>query len=89
MTTVRDVRGESQTETFLVNVELPNRVRFAGIRVTRGVMADADVLIGMDIITRGDFAVTNFEGVTKFSFRCPSEGHIDFVEEHNKTQVAA
>jgi hypothetical protein len=30
------------------------------------------VLIGMDIITRGDFTVTNFEGKTIMSFRMPS-----------------
>lgn len=49
--------------------------------MTRGTRFDADILIGMDIITLGDFAVTNYEGVTKLSFRVPSQRHIDFVEE--------
>lgn len=35
----------------------------------------------MDIISRGDFAVTNFAGKTTFSFRVPSIQRIDFVEE--------
>ena len=41
----------------------------------------ADVLIGMDIINEGDFAVTNLNGRTKFSFRVPSQADIDFVRE--------
>ena len=42
-------------------------------------MLGTDVLIGMDVINNGDFAVSNHGGVTKFSFRLPSQGHIDFV----------
>src|SRR3972149_10734968 len=37
-----------------------------------------DILIGMDLITLGDFAITNKDGQTMFSFRHPSLGHIDF-----------
>ena len=44
-------------------------------------MGEADVLVGMDIINTGDFAVTNLGGITKFSFRFPSLEHIDFVEQ--------
>ena len=33
----------------------------------------------MDIITQGDFAVTNHGGRTTFSFRCPSLQQIDFT----------
>jgi len=29
----------------------------------------------------GDFAVSNFNGTTKFTFRLPSLGHIDFVQQ--------
>ncbi len=35
----------------------------------------------MAVITRGDFAVTNADGFTQFSFRTPSQEHIDFVAE--------
>jgi hypothetical protein len=41
-------------------------------------VADADVLIGMDIIGEGDFAVTHQDGKTTFSFRVPSLKTIDF-----------
>ena len=40
-----------------------------------------DVLIGMDIINRGDFAVSNRNGKTMFSFRIPSMSDFDFQSE--------
>lgn len=40
----------------------------------------AEMLIGMDVITKGDFAITNFQGNTIMSFRIPSVSKIDFVE---------
>jgi hypothetical protein len=46
-------------------------------------MGKTDVLIGMDIISRGDFALTHKEGKTVFSFRYPSLATIDFfASEH-------
>ena len=56
-------------------------MRFPGLLVIQGVLRDADVLVGMDIINQGDFAVTNPDGRTKFSFRVPSIADIDFVAE--------
>ena len=73
---------------FLVNIGLPNRVAFVGVRVTKGVFPGADVLIGMNIISRGDFAVTNRDGRTKFSFRIPSQADIDFVVEDRRNRQA-
>ena len=82
MAKVYHVDGLSQVETYLVNIGLLNNVGYSGVRVTKGDLPDgADILIGMNIINTGDFAVTNFNGITKFSFRVPSVGHIDFVEE--------
>lgn len=37
-----------------------------------------DLLIGMDIISLGDFVISNYKGKTCFSFRIPSQDHIDF-----------
>ncbi|MCH7956663.1 MAG: hypothetical protein IIB63_03820, partial [Proteobacteria bacterium] len=75
----------SQAETYLVNIGLPNSVLFYGVRVTKGTLSSgANLLIGMNIITKGDFAVSNFNGVTKFTFRVPSTGHIDFVAAGNR-----
>ena len=87
MATVHHAQGSSQVETFLVNIRLPNSVGIPGIPVSRSVLpSEADILVGMDIISLGDFAVTNHNGLTKFSFRVPSVDHIDFVEEANRPQ---
>lgn len=42
---------------------------------------DSDLIIGMDIITQGDFSITNFGGRTLFSFRIPSLHSIDYESE--------
>lgn len=40
-----------------------------------------NLLIGMDVITKGDFIITNFQGKTVMSFRVPSLSKVDFVAE--------
>lgn len=78
--------GEHQAETYLVNIALPNGVVFSGLRVTKGDIRGIDMLIGMDVMNHGDFAVTNHGGVTKFSFRMPPQSHIDFVADTQRPQ---
>jgi hypothetical protein len=80
MTKVRTAQDEVTTETFLVGIFLPNGVVVPDVRVSKLPIRDADVLIGMDIIGAGDFAVTNKDGKTVFSFRMPSTQCIDFVK---------
>lgn len=70
-----------ETDTFLVNIHLPNNVTIIGIKVSEGSVGGGDVLLGMDIIINGDFAVTNYNGLTWWSFRVPSNEPIDFVNE--------
>jgi len=81
---VYHVNGESKVKTYGVNILLPNNVGFPALKVTEGVLTGIDVLIGMDIISKGDFAITSFNGNTKFSFNVPSVYDIDF----NKDNVA-
>jgi predicted aspartyl protease len=66
---------------YLISILCPNRAGFSQVRVTLGDIKGADVLIGMDIISKGDFAVTNSDGKTTFSFRSPSIECIDFVKQ--------
>lgn len=40
-----------------------------------------DIVIGMDIISQGDFAVTERDGKTIFSFRYPHMRDIDFTDD--------
>lgn len=89
MKSVKHAGGVSPTLTYLVNIGLPNGVAFTNLEVTLLQLADADLLIGMDIIAMGDFAVTNVGGVTTFSYRFPSIRTIDYAEEARKIQKAA
>ena len=85
MRRMHGVQGVHDSLTYLVNIVLPNSVQMANVDVTEGMLpggAAGDVLIGMDIIVKGDFAVTNKGGTTKFSFRLPSLVHTDYVHEH-------
>ena len=67
---------------YLVNIRLPNAVEVYNLRVTEGKLrGQANVLVGMDIMNKGDFAVTNYNGKTVFSFRIPSTERIDFIEQ--------
>ena len=81
MAIVQGATGSMRCETFLVSIFLPNKVVFPSIRVTKGVLAGCDVLIGMDIINQGDFAITHNDWKTTFSFRYPSIEQIDFVQK--------
>ena len=88
MTKVQTADGEVDAEIYLVNIGLPNQVGFMHLQVTKAKLgANADVLIGMDIISQGDFTVTNKGGNTVFSYRYPSATHIDFVKEFNEAAV--
>lgn len=82
---VNHAGGQDVVPVYKVNIGLPNNVAFAEIKVTQGKLAGADVLIGMDIITKGDFSITNVGGKTVFSFRVPSVERIDYVKEKTKT----
>jgi predicted aspartyl protease len=80
-TKVLHADGESTVNVYYVNIFLPNQVGFKFIRVTEGKLSGFDLLIGMDLISCGDFAVTNFGGNTTFSFRVPSLEEIDFNKQ--------
>ncbi|MDR1160157.1 MAG: SEC-C domain-containing protein [Syntrophomonadaceae bacterium] len=79
--------GEMDCDQFYVNLFLPNHVEIKRVRVTQAVPHNCDVLVGMDIIGMGDFAVSNYNGKTMFSFRIPSLGSIDFVKNTYKTPL--
>ncbi|MCD8297491.1 MAG: SEC-C domain-containing protein [Prevotella sp.] len=69
---------------YQINIMLPNKVGMAYLRVTEGSLSkNTDVLIGMDIISQGDFAITHSGGDTTFTFQIPSTHDIDFVKEAN------
>ena len=73
--------GSDFANTYLVDVILPNNVEVLNLRVCDSKIGEQGIgmLVGMDIINKGDFAVSNFDGKTVFTFRMPSESTLDFV----------
>lgn len=80
----RTPAGERMLPVFLVDILLRNNVIVKDVQVMGSEIGGQgiDILIGMDIIGIGDFAVTNANGSTVFSFRIPSVEEIDFCKEH-------
>jgi predicted aspartyl protease len=79
MTEVHTANGSCDCEVYIINLMLPQKVFFPNIHVTKANLGGkTELLIGMNIITKGDFAVTNKDGKTCFSFRVPSLELIDF-----------
>lgn len=79
-TNVSTANGIVFQNTHTVDVGLPNNVIVGGLVVTEvAALAGADALIGMDIITLGDFSITNHNGNTCMSFRIPSLHEVDYV----------
>lgn len=87
-TYVQHARGVDLANTYLVNLVLPFKVIIAGVPVCecKNVVGHFGAIIGMDIILRGDFAITNVRGQTCMSFRMPSCETIDYVSEARKHQ---
>lgn len=80
---VNHAGGTDTSNKYIVNLVLPNQVQFEGLFVNECKMDDAiDLIIGMEVITLGDFALTNVGGKTLFSFRIPSKESVDFVKQH-------
>ena len=71
---------EERVPQFCINLAVFADLHFPGVEVVSGKLAGCDVIVGMDIINRGDFAVSNKNGATAFSFRIPSVEEFDFVK---------
>ena len=79
------VGGKVIVNKYIISLSLPNRLNIENVMVSSGKLGPGiDILIGMDIITLGDFAITNFNNKTVFSFRFPSTEVIDFVKAERK-----
>jgi uncharacterized protein YchJ len=72
----------------LISIYLPNEITISTIRVTEceDNQGHFGIIIGMDIISHGDFSISNYNGNTTFTFRLPSVQEIDFVADHHQFQ---
>ena len=80
---IKTPSGKSEVSTYLVDLVLQNNVRVTDVQVCESEIGEQGIgaLIGMDIITMGDFAVSNKDGKTCFSFRIPSVERTDYVKQ--------
>lgn len=86
MTRMHHAGGHADHQVYLISIMLPNKTGITQMRATEcEEIGGAQVLIGMDIMNLGDFAVTNKDGKTVFSFRMPSTNVIDFVAQSQLT----
>ena len=71
--------GTMMSNIYAINVILPNGIKKLVRAVECNMDDDIDILLGMDIITQGDFAISADEQENMyFSYRTPSEGAILF-----------
>lgn len=75
--------GEECVPTYKVELLLPNNVAIVNYEVPLAHFdaADVDVLVGLDVITNGEFAVGCDGERTQFTFRVPAEGLPDFCAQ--------
>jgi len=73
--------GIHVSNVYMIDVLLRSMVEFINIRSAEFISNDKfDIIIGMDILTQGDLAITNHDHRTVLSFRVPPDtNHIDFV----------
>jgi len=70
---VSDVYKKNKTtDVIMATLILPNGSIMYGKRFSICGIPGTDVLIGMDIISMGDFVITNAKGKTMFSFVIPT-----------------
>ncbi len=83
-TRVRGVHGVQEVNVYHVKITLHNKSISVNTTVTECCALSPDnsigMLIGMNIITMGDFAITNYAGATMMTFRIPSLLRMDFVK---------
>lgn len=85
---VQHAGGTSEENVYLINIYLPNNIAISPIRVTEceDNQGHFGIIVGMDIISHGDFAISNYNNNTVFTFRLPSVQEINFVEDYKEFQ---
>jgi predicted aspartyl protease len=88
---VSGVHGINDVSAYYVDILLSDgKVSLASlVSECTELSSDGSVgaLIGMNVINKGDFAITNFQDKTTMSFRVPSLQKIDFVTDNENETV--
>ena len=78
MCQVAGIHGTEYEYTYYVDLMVPGEMTFKTLEVTEGDLEDVDVLIGMDVISQGDFCISNGNNETVVAFRSPAGEPIKF-----------
>ncbi len=78
--------GKNIRPVYLICLYLPNGMFVENIQAIEAELENLDALIGMDVISLGDFSISNIDNKTSFSFRFPSIIEADFVREYNHSK---
>ena len=82
---VTGVHGSQEVNVYWLAITLNNQNITIPLLATEASELSDDhktgMLIGMDVICKGDFCITNFENKTVMSFRVPSVETVDYVSE--------
>jgi hypothetical protein len=70
---ITGVGGSQEANVYFVDIGLPNGMTVSNVLVSEFVdNGKFDVILGMNIITLGDFLITNFNRESVFTFSYPS-----------------
>jgi hypothetical protein len=72
---LQGVDSVEKSAAYEINLSLPSHITIHELTVVSkdpGDMAWWNVIIGMDVITQGDFSITNKNGKTEWSFSIPT-----------------
>lgn len=87
MTKSFTAQGSHFVPVYRIDLLLPNNVMFVnipGVEFSGG--RDFDCIIGMDILSKGDVAITNANNEMVFSFRMPPDKfHTDYTKQNDVT----
>ena len=63
-----------ECETYAVSLSLSDEITFRDVLMKKADLSDknVDIIIGMDIISRGDFEIRNYNNLVEFAFKIPS-----------------
>jgi hypothetical protein len=78
--TIGGITGKSPADIVMITLEIPNHGIHKNLEVAvcpfnLNPNSDTHILIGMDIITQGDFVLSNGGGYTLFSFATPASAN--------------
>jgi len=72
---LQGIDGVEKSQAYEINLSLPSKITIHELTVVSknpGDMVWWDVIVGMDVISQGDFSVMNRNGKTEWSFSVPS-----------------